>query len=182
MIRRSMSILMLVGASALLPVTSSADVLAMQIRGVKADDPLEVQGLGLPPDSIVLRSVSVEFLTELNITKTGSQTASTPQFSPLAVVKELAASSPRIFLNAVRGRPFEEVKVTFYRTDRRGETPYFRIELQEVFVASQQWLGSQENAEDAGLERVELTFSQIRTEDIDTGFSTCFDVKTNSAC
>jgi type VI secretion system secreted protein Hcp len=88
----------------------------------------------------------------------------------VVVVKELDKSSPKIQDAVCDGTFFEKVIIDFVSsTKRRGQEPYLRYELKNVFVTSYSvGAGTNGEGEAVPIEEVSLNYGEIKFEYVPT--------------
>ncbi|MEP7313548.1 MAG: type VI secretion system tube protein Hcp [Pseudomonadota bacterium] len=162
------------------PLLAQADVIALQLPGIPGDAKFAANN-SLPVDSIRVLTVgnSVKISTD---SLGGGSGVGKPIFSPLSIVKKFGESSGPLFLAVVRGVFLPTATISFYRTKQGLLTRYYTITLQEVSVASQNWVGNSNAVDSADSEELELRYGRITLLDNETGTRSCYDTRTSQTC
>lgn len=162
-------------------LAARADIIALQVPNVPGDAKFAANH-GLPLDSIRVLTVGNSVVTTTADGGGGGAGAGKAIFSDLSIVKKFGESSAPLFLLAATGEHLPTATVSFYRVKQGVPAKYYTIKLDDVTVASQQWVGNSNGVDAADSESVAFTYSRITLTNIETGTSTCYDIKLLRSC
>jgi type VI secretion system Hcp family effector len=178
---RSVAAVLSFGIAVGVSFAAQADIITLQLPNIPGDAKFAANN-GLPLDSIRVLTVGNSVEASNPGCSGGGACSGKVNFSDLSIVKKFGESSAPLFLLVARGAHLPTATVTFYRVKQGVPAKYYTITLQDVIVASQQWVGNSNGVDAADSESVGLSYSRITLLDNDTGSSACFDVKTNVSC
>jgi type VI secretion system Hcp family effector len=178
---RTVAAVLSFGIAALTSFAAQADIIALQLPNVPGDAKFAANN-GLPLDSIRVLTVGNSVANAGSGATGAGGGEGKAIFSHLSIVKKFGESSARLFLLVAEGTHLQTATVSFYRMKQNVLAKYYTITLQDVTVASQQWVGNSNGVDAADSESVEFSYSKITLLDNETGSTACYDVKLARSC
>ena len=158
-----------------MPTAAMADLITLNLPGIKGDVTLEGQA-----DTIEVISLSGS-VQEQPASATSSREASLPVFSDLSIVKRLDRSSPALFLALAKRQLFSNAILNFFRETGSGFTKTFKITLTNVTVTKFGPAASENNVV-ASTEQISLKYQKIQLKDVLSGQTACWNIPSATSC
>ncbi len=170
------------GIAVVAPFAARADIITLQITNIPGDTKFATNN-GLPADSIRVLTVGNSVAnTGAGAPGGGGGGVGKAIFSNLSILKKFGESSAPLFLLVAQGAHVQTATVSFYRVKQGVPAKYYTITLQDVALASQEWVGNSNGVDAADSESIALAYSQITLYDNETNTSVCYNVKSNQKC